>query len=345
MTLLYFFIIFFILATFLPATRIPHWFFRVPDFIRLQTLIIKGVLLLIFLWFTDEYTTFSTILLIALLICIIYQLFKIIPYTKVFPRIKQPFDSDGMVSILAANVLQDNREYDKFIEEVDKFDPDLVLTMESDKNWENALSAIEDRYTESIKIPMDNYYGMHLYSKVELTHVSKNFEIEDDVPSIYIEYPANGKSIVFACLHPAPPSPTENETSRERDAELMVVGKKIRHLDKSAVVCGDMNDVVWSRTTRLFRKVTGMVDPRVGRGFFSTYHASYPLLRFPLDHLFHTKDLYVGTMKRTKNFGSDHFGMYYEIHYKNNSEVPDNPKLTNGDKKEIEDLIDSPNED
>merc|ERR1711974_245785 len=104
----------------------------------------------------------------------------------------------------------------------------------------------------------------------ELENVSSQYQIEEDVPSIYFDYRLdNGKKIFFACLHPAPPSPTENETSKERDAELILTGKHIRNLNRPAVVCGDMNDVVWSRTTRLLKKMTGMIDPRIGRGFFS----------------------------------------------------------------------------
>ena len=119
----------------------------------------------------------------------------------------------------------------------------------------------------------------------------------------------------------------------------MTVGKKIRDIDKPVVVCGDMNDVVWSRPTRLFKKMAGMIDPRIGRGFFPTYHAGYRFMRFPLDHLFHTKDLFVGKMTRTEYFGSDHFGMYYEIFHKKKAVTPPNPKLNGDEKAEIEDLI------
>src|SRR5690606_30699492 len=158
----------------------------------------------------------------------------------------------------------------------------------------------------------------------------------------FFNYPINdNKFIFFCCLHPAPPSPTENDTSEERDAELMLTGKRIRDLDKPTVVCGDMNDVVWSRTTRLFKKMTGMIDPRVGRGFFSTYNANYFFLRFPLDHLFHTRDLYVEKMVRSKNFGSDHFAMYYEIFHKKKDQTTKNPKLNGDQKEEIEELIEN----
>lgn len=339
MIVLYIIAAIFIISPFLPATRNPHWFFRTPDFIRAQTVVIQGLLFFLLIFLTKTFTTELLILLAALGISAIYQLIKIIPYTAIFPRKKTPFSSDGHVSILAANVLQDNKNYEEFIQLIHECDPDMVLTMESDDEWEKALEKIESDYPYGEKIPLENYYGMHLYSRVELDGVETNFLVENDVPSIFFTYPVSGNPIFFACLHPAPPSPTENETAKERDAELMIVGKKIRDLDCSAVVCGDMNDVVWSRTTRLFRKLTGMLDPRIGRGFFSTFHARYSFLRFPLDHLFHTPDLYVGKMTRSQNFGSDHFAMYYEIHYKTSEEVPQNPELTQEEVEEVEDLI------
>jgi len=337
---LYVVIIIFIISPFLPATENPHWFFRTPDFIRLQSIAIQLILLVLFLFFEKAFTTFSWILLVALIGATIYQVVKVFPYSSFYPRQKPSFPSDGMVSILAGNVFQDNSEYDLFKAEIKKYNPDLVLTMESDKNWEEGLSEIENVYAHSVKIPLDNYYGMHLYSKEELKNVEVNYFVEEGVPSIFFEYSlSENRDIFFACLHPAPPSPTENETSKERDAELMIVGKKLRKLNKPVVICGDMNDVVWSRTTRLFKKMTAMIDPRIGRGFFPTYHAGHRLMRFPLDHLFHTKDLFVKTMLRTNNFGSDHFAMYYEIHHKTGKDPNTKGKLNGDEKEEVEEKI------
>tara|TARA_R100000306_G_scaffold12238_1_gene14535 strand:- start:5708 stop:6739 length:1032 start_codon:yes stop_codon:yes gene_type:complete len=337
---LYILIVIFIVSPFLPATEKPHWFFRTPDFIRLQSITIQVVLLVLFLIFESTFTLFSWILLIALVGATVYQIVKVFPYSSLYPRKKPDFKSDGCVSILAGNVLQDNEQYNLLKAEIEQYDPDLVLTMESDKKWEKGISEIENVYSHTVKIPLDNYYGMHLYSKIELINVEVNYHVEEDVPSIFFEYPlSENQNIFFACLHPAPPSPTENETSKERDAELMIVGKKIRKLDKPVVVCGDMNDVVWSRTTRLFKKMTAMIDPRIGRGFFPTYHAKYWLMRFPLDHLFHTKDMFVKKMVRTKNFGSDHFAMYYEIHHKNGKSPKTKGKLNGDEKKEVEEKI------
>ncbi|MCW8981405.1 endonuclease/exonuclease/phosphatase family protein [Altibacter sp.] len=338
---LYILCVLFIASPFLPATEHPHWFFRTPDFVRLQSLFIQGVLLGCLFYFQEKFSVLDWVLTAALMGSMIYQFVKVYPYSSWYPRKKPHFPNDGCVSILAANVLQDNKHCEKFISLVDKYDPDLVLAMETNDVWEKRLDEIEDAYPYSVKLPKENYYGMHLYSKKELHKIKVNYLVEDDVPSIFFEYSiGENRSVFFACLHPAPPSPTENETSKERDAELMLVGEYIRSFEKPVVVCGDMNDVVWSRTTRLFKKMTGMIDPRVGRGFFPTYHAHYFFMRFPLDHLFHTKDLFVGKMERTTNFGSDHFGMYYEIYHKNGAKPPKNPKLNGDEKKEIKEIID-----
>ncbi len=336
---LYTLIIFFTASPFFPALGNPHWFFRTADFVRIQSLFIQFTLLVLLI-LRDEFDLYSWIMATALVGSMAYQLIKVIPYSSLYPQKKDKTESNGLVSILAGNVLQTNTRYPDFLEEIKRFDPDLVLTMESNKEWENSLSKIGRDYPFSVKVPLENFYGMHLYSKVALDNVEVKYQIEADKPSIFFDYPMKGKnSIFFCCLHPAPPSPTENETSKEADAELILTGKQIRKKNRPSVVCGDMNDVVWSRTTRLFKKMTGMVDPRVGRGFFSTYNANYFFLRFPLDHLFHTKDLFVGKMVRSRYFGSDHYAMYYEIHHKRNAPLPESPKIDGEEKEEVEEIV------
>lgn len=340
MLAIYIISIIFIISPFLPATRNPHWFFRTPDFVRLQSIVIQLICIVLLLVFRNGFGLFHIVVLTALFLSTGYEIIKVFKYSSLYPRKKPNFPSAGKISILAANVLQTNTEYDTFMKIVEHHDPDLVLIMESNKAWENGLKPLEKNYPHTVQVPLENFYGMHLYTKQKPENITVQYQIEEDVPSIFFDYKIGDQAVCFTCLHPAPPSPTENETSEERDAELMLTGKYIRTLDKPVVVCGDMNDVVWSRTTRLFKKMTAMIDPRIGRGYFSTYHSGYWFMRFPLDHLFHTKDLFVKEMERTEYFGSDHFGMYYEIHLKKKAPSTVTPKLNGEEKEEIAELID-----
>ena len=102
---------------------------------------------------------------------------------------------------------------------------------------------------------------MHLYSRWPLEQPETAFLVEENVPSIHarVRLPS-GAAVRLHLLHPAPPSPQENTLSSERDAELMVVARSLEGSEEAVIVAGDLNDTAWSRTTRLFLKLSGLLD-------------------------------------------------------------------------------------
>jgi endonuclease/exonuclease/phosphatase (EEP) superfamily protein YafD len=189
-----------------------------------------------------------------------------------------------------------------------------VLTLESDLWWERQLEPLEKEFPYTVKVPLDNLYGMHLYSRLSLEDVRVHYIIKEDIPSIHAQLKTpEGQKISIHCLHPEPPSPTESKTSTERDAELLVVAKNVKNIQGPVMVFGDLNDVAWSRTTRLFQKISGLLDPRIGRGFYNTFHAKYPLLRWPLDHIFFSEHFLLDTLKVLPKMGSDHFPVLIRV--------------------------------
>ena len=311
-------------ATILPILRKDAWWIRVFDFPRLQITTILAATLAAYVALKWEPMLAENLFLLALSSCLIYQSFMMYPYTPLARRQVQQSTNprnDFSFSLLFANVLMDNRNIAKLKEIISEVDPDIILTAETDEWWKEQLQGLEKTYPYTIQQPQDNTYGMLLYSRLELLHARVKFLVQDDVPSIHARVRLrSGKEVELRCLHPRPPFPTEDERSTERDAELLIVGKETKELTAPVVVLGDLNDVAWSRTNYLFQNISGLLDPRIGRGFYHTFHAKYPFIRFPLDHFFHSNHFRLVDFRRLAYFGSDHFPVYIKLSYEASAE-------------------------
>jgi endonuclease/exonuclease/phosphatase (EEP) superfamily protein YafD len=296
--------------------RRDEWWFRGADFPRLQILFVGLVALAGLLFINAEWTSVRELLLLGVIAAVAYQLKMVLPYTPVWKKqvlhVRQDqLNVEQQISLLVANVLTPNHKYHLLLEQINRLQPDVVLTLETDQVWQEALKLIEADYPYRVAVPQDNLYGMHLYSRLPLADTEVKFILSDETPSIHATIRLrSGLSVQLYCLHPKPPSPTEAKDSTLRDAELLIVGDQIKDIDESCIVMGDLNDVAWSRTTRLFQRISGLLDPRVGRYFMNTFHADYPLLRWSLDHIFHSTDFGLVEMKRLPHIGSDHFPIY-----------------------------------
>ena len=296
--------------------RRDEWWFRGADFPRLQILFVGLVALAGLLFIQAEWTLVRELLLLGVIAAVAYQLKMVLPYTPIWKKQvlhvrRDQVNVEQQISLLVANVLTPNHKYHLLLEQIDRLQPDVVLTLETDQIWQEALKPIEADYPYRVAVPQDNLYGMHLYSRLPLADTEVKFILSDETPSIHTTIRLrSGLDVQLYCLHPKPPSPTEAKDSTLRDAELLIVGDQIKDIDESCIVMGDLNDVAWSRTTRLFQRISGLLDPRVGRYFMNTFHADYPLLRWSLDHIFHSTDFGLVEMKRLPHIGSDHFPIY-----------------------------------
>jgi len=309
-----------IILTLLPFLKFGMWWVRIGEFPRLQ--IAFGSLfaaLAAVTLFDYPLQNLEIALIIALIACAIYQLFCVLPYMPVYPKqvlMTDSPDENDTIKLLIFNVFIENRESAKLLELIAAANPDLILLAEPDARWLDEIARLETAYPFFVKHPLDNAYGMALYSRLELDNPQLHFFIEDDIPSITAGVRLkSGRIVNLYCLHPRPPIPTESDRSNERDAELLFVGRMINESNAPTIVCGDLNDVAWSRTTKLFQKVSRLLDPRIGRGLYSTFHANYPIIRFPLDHVFHSNHFHLSDLRRLPNIGSDHFPIYISLTY------------------------------
>jgi endonuclease/exonuclease/phosphatase (EEP) superfamily protein YafD len=308
---------FVIAVTALSLVRAKAWWIRVWDFPRLQ-LAVLGTAAFAAAWFVLPRVEWpSTFFFVALGLSLAYQAARVWRYTRLAPTEvpqSRAADAQRRLSLAICNVLQSNRDAERLIAVLRSVDPDVVLCAETDSWWQARLEQLRETHPHTVQCPLSNTYGMLLYSRLPLHDTSIDYLVQPDIPSIQARVQLRAGHLVWLnCVHPPPPAPGESNDSLERDAELLIVGKRVRNASMPVIVCGDLNDVAWSRTTKLFQKISRLLDPRKGRGFFSTFHARIPGLRVPLDHIFHSNSFRLIALKRLPYVGSDHFPVYAEL--------------------------------
>lgn len=324
-----------LILTVLPKIPSPHWFFRFPDFGKIQ--ITYFTVITFALGFFVEKTDYFWYLQGLLVAIFIYHGFTLIKYTRLYKvkKHQRTEHSSQKHHFISANVYQFNKDYQKFINLVKNHQPDVFLTMESNGDWEKALQVLEKDYPYHHKVTLENTYGMHFYSKLVIDEAITHYFVADDIPSIEAHLKTkDGFEFVFFGVHPPPPSPTEEETSKERDGDLLSVAKRVKDFTKPVIVVGDFNNVAWSRSSVLFRKTSHLIDPRVGHAFVSTFHAKSRLLRFPIDLMFHSEDIFIEELKTLENFGSDHLPVYCQFYIDHNNDEQEE-RVEQADSEEI----------
>jgi endonuclease/exonuclease/phosphatase (EEP) superfamily protein YafD len=304
-------------ATLLPLVRSDYWVVRVFDFPRLQITVIFAVTVAAYVLVREDPSPADNLFLLVLSLCLAYQLWRMWPYTPLHARQLKPRlqpDPERSLSVLISNVLMTNRDSGRLRGLIREYDPDIVLTVETDAWWHEQLRELESAYPHVVEQLQANTYGMLLYSKVPLVDPQVKFLVQPDVPSIHTGVALrSGDHVRLRCLHPRPPAPGESSRSTERDAELLLVAKELEPQQLPSIVVGDMNDVAWSRTNGLFQKISGLLDPRIGRGFFSTFNANWPFIRFPLDHAFVSRHFRLEAFEVLPHVGSDHFPVFVRL--------------------------------
>ena len=302
-----------LLMTLLPFLRVAHGAVRSCDFPRLQICGLALALAPVLYAFLPS--PWGLALAALMLVAAAIQAAHVIRFTPLWRRQSlrpEHEDPQAQVSLLAANVKLSNRAYDRLITLVQEEAPDIVMAIEVDADWTRALAALHPDYPHRIIHPLDNGYGMALFSRLAIAEQELRELLVEKVPSIRATIRLRNDALFrLYVVHPEPPVPSHD--TEGRDAEIGMIGIETAEDELPSVVAGDLNDVAWSLTTRRFQRLSGLLDPRVGRGFYNSFDARYPILRWPLDHLFHDPRFRLVEMRRLPDIGSDHFPMLFRL--------------------------------
>ncbi len=342
-----------LVATVLSETRFPHWPVRMWDFPRSQITICCVAIAVLWpiLSLRGGWTWFDWTLPVLLLAAAGRQLHWIWPYLAAtkhdLKRADEGVEAD--LTLIISNVLQQNDDYARWRKVIGEEDADVVACAETNERWIAEIGQLLDEsHPHTVKIPQDNMYGMAIWSRIPLHDVNVRRIVQEDIPSVHLTLELHdGRRSSLHVLHPRPPAPQEGDSSAPRDAELVVVAREIANEETGdhlpTIVCGDLNDVAWSRTTELFQKVSGLLDPRKGRGLYNSFHAGHWWVRFPLDHVFVGREFLLVEMQRLDSVGSDHFPMLIRLALKPDEGLRRNEKdsLEDAEHEEAEEMVET----
>lgn len=297
------------------------WWIKALDFPRVQILLVGLLCLFVIALMTHRWTAGAVGLVAGLVASIGLQIYYVYPYTNVATTVvpsagPNKASPEATVSLLIANVYMHNRQAGTLLEIIRQADPDLVLVMETNEWWMTALQPLRRRYAHVQEYPADNSYGMGLYSRYPWTDMQVKFIQHDSVPSFHAKMQLpNGRAFYFHGMHPVPPTYYQKypDNEGEKEEALITVGQMVTQHGLPAVVAGDFNDVAWSHTARLFQAEGQLNDTRIGRGLYSSFDATSKIMRWPLDHVYVTKEFEVLDFQRLGAFGSDHFPIYVKL--------------------------------
>ena len=283
------------------------------------------------------------ILLVLLVAAAGWQAFRIFPYTPLAGHevAKMAPDAQQCFSVMTYNVLQDNRNFGEASDLISGEAPDILLLLETDQKWTDAMAATLSTYSTVLREPLDNKYGLIFATNLAVDDASVEYLVEKDVPSVFARMRTpGGVPFYLAALHPKPPH--LGKSSAARDGEIAIAARRSMATQLPSIAMGDFNDVAWSHTSRLFRRTGRYLDLRVGRGFYATFPASWPAFRWPLDHVFVTEEFLMTEMETLPATGSDHMPVKAGLCLQPQAgeALNEGPqKADSGDRKEMRDTI------
>ncbi|GAA4824400.1 endonuclease/exonuclease/phosphatase family protein [Algivirga pacifica] len=296
-------------------------YLKLLDFPRIQFFITSVISFILFLIFAKKRQWYDYLVAMSLIGGMVVQGSYIINYTplvsKTVPSVgEEPLAAEDQISILLINVKMTNRNAQPALDLIARKQPDIVIAMEVDDWWETKLEPIETQYPYTQETTNSVTYGMTIFSKLPLKDVKVNYLNNPQVPSFEsIVELKNGKKILLYSMHPVPPTHHEGlpDNKGQEEKAMVKLGEKIEDRNYPIIVAGDFNDVSWGATNKLTKTEDLLYDVRVGRGFYNSYHADNFLMRWPLDHVFVSKEFKLVELQRLENIDSDHFPIYVKL--------------------------------
>lgn len=287
-----------------------HWGFELFSHYIIYYLITE-VLLLVFLQFSsykrssnqsDQKSIFSPVTILPIFF-IIFHIFQIIPfYIPSTTEKETKLENAGPeIKVLSSNFFVENENFSGFKKLIDQENPDIFAILEAEYAWKTEKNA----YTKYPYIEMSEKtgsFGSLIFSKYETTF---NHFTLGDYETLEATIKINEQEIRLIAVHPTPPA--SSKYAKIRNYQYNDLIEKINESDLPTIVMGDFNSSPWSPKFKEILSSTNLKLASLGFGIETTWNASIPILRIPIDHILVSPEIEVTSFYTGPFIGSDHY--------------------------------------
>jgi endonuclease/exonuclease/phosphatase (EEP) superfamily protein YafD len=209
--------------------------------------------------------------------------------------------------LLLSNILRSNRSYHLLLELVVREQPDLLVLIEPDQAWIDALAELRQDYPYWQVAGREDAYGIALLSRRPFESAGVIHLGPAGVPTLMVRLRlANHDERLLTVIASHPPPPKGAVHSANRNDQLQALAHLVRQQSEAVMLCGDLNLSPWSPYFFDLLHNSGLADSGRGFGIQPTWPADNYLLRTPIDHCLVSSQISVRRRSLGPPIGSDH---------------------------------------
>jgi endonuclease/exonuclease/phosphatase (EEP) superfamily protein YafD len=246
----------------------------------------------------------------AALIAALVNAIAVVPHLR--PRPAPAAYDAAVVRALVLNVHTSNRRHDSVRALIDDLHPDLIVLVEVNRRWLDALAPSLTAYAGRLEAPQDDNFGVAVYHRRPLLGATAT-RLGGPVPSIVARVDADGAGAALTVIatHPLPPARALTDGA-QRD-QLDAIAALVARTPGPVLVAGDLNATPWSAPFERLVAGTGLRDSRDGFGLGASFPSDLAVVRIPIDHALVSPEVGVLERRVERDVGSDHLPVYVEL--------------------------------
>jgi len=272
-----------------------------------------------FLWIQALATVGAFVLLMLLrarraslvaVLCLAWWGWHLAPYCPLPSSFSSTPIAPGL-RVMSCNLLVVNPSSILVYDEIRRVRPDLICFQEVNTGWNEHLPQLKKDYPYAESFPDTGCFGAAIYSRYPLSMVS--FERLEGASVLRAAVQSRIGEVVVYNVHTYPPMNTAHYNLRNR--QLRILAQEINQSRVPVILAGDLNIAPWSPHYTDFRRETGLVDTRQGRGLLNSWVLFRPtrIPLSPIDHILLSPQLKAKAVYTGNWTGSDHLPLYADI--------------------------------